>query len=116
LNALDQALLLEPACTFLIYRFVLGAVSNVYRHSHATQVGVSSEIQADSLSIRVTDNGQGFDSTQIEDILKAGHYFFHDIQIRTKQLNGSFQIESKPGDGAWLEITIPVNRDGSFEG
>jgi putative ABC transport system substrate-binding protein len=116
LTALDQAPVLEPACTFLIYRFVRGAVSNVYRHSNASRVRVSSEIMGGKLSIRVSDNGQGFDPTQIEDILKAGHYFFHDIQIRTGQLNGSFQIKSNPGEGALLEISVPVNRDGAATG
>jgi putative tryptophan/tyrosine transport system substrate-binding protein len=109
LAALDQVPVLEPANTFLIYRFVHGAVSNVYRHSKATRVGVSSEIQDNILTIRVSDNGQGFDPTQIENILKAGHYFFHDIHIRTEQLNGSFRIRSNPGEGAQLEISVPVH-------
>jgi len=109
LTALDQAPALEPAYNFLIYRFVRGAISNVFRHSNATQVGISSEIQGGNLLISVSDNGQGFDPTQIEDILKAGHYFFHDIQIRTGQLNGSFQIRSNPGEGARLEINVPID-------
>jgi putative ABC transport system substrate-binding protein len=112
LTALDQAPVLEPATTFLIYRFVRGAVSNVYRHSNATRMDVSGVIQPGTLSIRVSDNGQGFDSTQIEHILEAGHYFFHDIQIRTGQLNGSFQIKSNPGEGTLLEISVPFNEDG----
>jgi putative ABC transport system substrate-binding protein len=111
LAALDQAPVLEPAYTFLIYRFVRGAVSNVYRHSNATRVGVSSDIQDGNLSVRVSDNGQGFDTTRIEEILTTGHYFFHDIQIRTKQLNGGFQIKSNPGQGVHLQISIPVNGD-----
>jgi signal transduction histidine kinase len=75
-------------------------------------VGVTSEIQDGTLSIKVEDNGQGFDSAQIDGFLKAGHYFFHDIQIRTGQLNGSFQIRSNPGEGALLEINVPIHTDG----
>jgi len=42
-------------------------------------------------------------------MIKTGHYFFHDIRIRTGQLNGDFRIRSNHQLGTVLEISLPVN-------
>jgi signal transduction histidine kinase len=112
LSALDQNPKLEPGCIFLVYRFIRGAISNVYRHSQATHMQVSAEICDGQLVLSVSDNGEGFDSSLIENFIKSGHYFFHDIQIRTRQLNGSFMVRSSPEKGTQLQISLPVARNG----
>ena len=111
LSALDQNLPLEPGCIFLTFRFIRGAISNVYRHSQGTHMQVSAEIHDSQLSLCVSDDGQGFDSTIVESFIKSGHYFFHDIQIRTKQLNGNFIVRSFPGQGTHLEVRLPLARN-----
>lgn len=98
----------DPAYNILLYRFVRGAVSNVYRHSHATRVDISANIKGKEFSLCVFDNGQGFDPDQIGQYVEAGHYFFHDIQIRARQLLGDFLINSAPGKGTSLEISLPL--------
>jgi signal transduction histidine kinase len=111
LAALDENLKLEPGCIFLIYRFVRGAVGNVYRHSQATSMQVSAEICDGQLILCVSDNGKGFDLALIESFIKSGHYFFHDIQIRTKQLSGNFLIQSLPEQGTRLQLNLPISRN-----
>jgi len=59
LSALEQTTALEPVYIYLIYRFIRGAVSNVYRHSNATEVNISSRLQGDKLTLQVADNGRG---------------------------------------------------------
>ncbi len=107
-SCLDQELPLESAHIFLIYRFIRGAVSNAYRHSHATHVSVSAKIEKAQLFLSVCDNGTGFEKDQIDGLIEAGHYFFHDIEIRCKQLNGSLRIDSGPGCGTQLQINLPL--------
>jgi ABC-type uncharacterized transport system substrate-binding protein/HAMP domain-containing protein len=111
LSALDQNPKLEPSCIFLIYRFVRGTISNVYRHSQATLMEVSAEICDGQLSLYVSDNGKGFDPLLIENFIKSGHYFFHDIQIRTRQLNGNFIVRSLPERGTQLQLSLPIARN-----
>jgi signal transduction histidine kinase len=108
LAALDQNLKLEPSSIFLIYRFVRGAISNVYRHSGATTLQVSATVCDGQLSLYVADNGNGFEPSRIESFIKAGHYFFHDIQIRTKQLNGFFTVQALPPGGMKLQLSLPL--------
>jgi HAMP domain-containing protein len=110
LAALDQLPDLEPACVFLLYRFAHGAISNVYRHTKASQVAVLADYKEGKLSLRVSDNGCGFDTNQVEQFVKNGHYFFHDIKIRSSQLKGSFRVESKSGYGTTIEVIVPVRQ------
>ncbi len=105
---LDRNLPLGSAYTFLIYRFVRGAASNAYRHSRATEVAVSAEIEQSHLILSVSDNGIGFEAQMIEQLIESGHYFFYDIETRTKQLNGSFTIDSSPGRGTQLHVALPL--------
>jgi signal transduction histidine kinase len=99
---------LEPACSVLLYRFVRGAASNVYRHAHARHIWVKSSHDGLRLNLSVSDDGIGFDPGQIEQFIDQDHYFFHDIQIRARQLGGELSIQSQPGAGASLEISVPV--------
>lgn len=108
LTPLDQVVELEPACVFLLYRFVRGAVSNVYRHANADKIRVHADCVDGMLSLWVMDNGQGFDINKIDQFLMDGHYFFHDIQIRARQLKGEFKVVAQPGTGTVMKVSIPV--------
>jgi signal transduction histidine kinase/ABC-type uncharacterized transport system substrate-binding protein len=108
LDALYQYQIVDHSYVFLIYRFVSGAIINAYRHSQATQINVTADILDNQLSLMVLDNGKGFDPTLIESFINTGHYFFHDIEIRSRQLGGSFLINSEPEKGTCLKITLPL--------
>lgn len=108
LSGLNRVQELEPACSVLLYRFVRGAASNVYRHSQAQHIWVKSAYDGKLLTLSVLDDGIGFNPVQVEQYINQGHYFFHDIQIRARQLGGELVLQSQPGEGACLEIAIPI--------
>ncbi len=107
-SCLDRNLSLGSAYTFLIYRFIRGAVSNTYRHSRAAKVVVSAGIEQSELILSVSDNGVGFDTGAIDALIDSGHYFFYDIETRARQLNGHFKVESSTGCGTQLRVTLPL--------
>jgi len=110
LSGLKSIAGIEQACTVLLYRFVLGAVSNVYRHASAKRVEVEAVQLDDKLIVRVCDDGVGFNTYQIEGFITKGHFFFHDIAVRARQLDGDLQINSADQGGTCLEISLPLNR------
>jgi signal transduction histidine kinase len=108
LSALDDIKASDPSIGMLVYRFVRGAVVNVYEHADADYICIEAERRGDVLLLRMIDDGQGFDVTHIDRFIKKGHYFFHDIQIRAAQLGGTFSVGSERGKGTTLELKVPL--------
>ena len=87
-----------------LYRMVQEALTNVIRHSQATQVDILLELHSNRLILIIEDNGVGFDPT-IEQ--KGGGLGLFGMLERTEMLGGHLVIESKPGKGTTLYIEIP---------
>ena len=82
------------------------AISNAVRHGHPTLVEL--ELDCDHLraSLRVTDNGRGFD---LDDAMDAdGHYGLRGMRERAAQVRGTIVIRSTPGRGTLVEATVPT--------
>jgi signal transduction histidine kinase len=60
-----------------------------------------------NLSLRIADNGRGFDPLS----QSAGHGLVN-MQRRAEKLNGSFEMESLAGQGTTVKIVIPLSRAG----
>ena len=104
---LETVELLPHSCGELA-RLVQEALANVRKHSGATKVAVSLTRAANSLVLTVHDNGRGFDF--------AGRMAAHTlpprerprmIEERARAIGASFSIESIPGSGARLDVTLP---------
>lgn len=88
------------ACTeTCIYRVVQEALANVARHAQATEVSVLLEWRGDKIRGVIEDNGIGFDPDMVDAKTSLGVL---GMQERTQLLNGTFRIESSPGEGAML--------------
>src|SRR5207244_839852 len=94
-----------------VVRIVQEALVNVRKHSRAANVDVKLSRDNDGLSLVIEDDGVGFR-------LEGGHY--EDgrqriawepavIRERVHLLNGTLKIESRPGSGVRLIITIPIS-------
>lgn len=86
------------------YRAVEEALANIARHAQASEVHIGLSLTDDDhLYVRVMDNGVGFDATQIQPGLGTGS-----IEGRVNQLGGSWKISSTPGQGASVEVRLPL--------
>lgn len=52
---------LNPSSALHILRIVQESIANILRHTHATEIHVSTAVHEDGVCIRIGDNGQGFD-------------------------------------------------------
>jgi signal transduction histidine kinase len=87
-----------------ICRILQECVGNISKHSGASEVDVTITYQQE-LKISISDNGKGFNNTENS---RAGIGLMN-ISSRIKGMNGDFKIESKPGKGTTLRISIPLN-------
>jgi signal transduction histidine kinase len=106
----------QPVCRELA-RIVQEALVNVRKHSQAHQVGVRLGVGDSGWKIVIEDDGQGFpfagrfSQEQLDDLGKGPLV----IKERVRLIEGELTIESNPGQGSRLEITIP-QQQGAIHG
>jgi signal transduction histidine kinase len=81
------------------------AVSNMIKHSGASQCTVRCAVDAD-LQLVIRDNGRGV-PMQLDGKLDRGHGMYS-MKHRAKQLQGQCLVESGPGYGTVIRLTIPL--------
>jgi signal transduction histidine kinase len=97
---------LSDAIQLSFYRFLQEALTNVARHSQATQVRVTLLVEPYRLGLRVSDNGRGLDKTQVIRGQGAGLGLLG-MEERFVRVGGALHINSKPGKGATLIAMVP---------
>ena len=76
-------------------------LSNSVRHSGAKNITISVDVATDSLTVDVSDDGNGFESAA------AGNGLVN-LANRAAGLNGSCTITSQPGHGTSLTWFVPL--------
>jgi NarL family two-component system sensor histidine kinase LiaS len=87
-----------------LIRFVQEALSNVARHSQASQVEVALTAGGGQLALSIWDNGSGFESGPETE----NGFGLHTMRERIQQAGGSFSLESQPGQGTRVTARIPI--------
>ena len=89
-----------------LYRIVQEALNNAVRHSGARNAKVAVERLAESIVVRVTDDGHGFDPVRLRGMGILG------MEERVKRLGGTLRVASEPGRGATVTAELPVPAGG----
>lgn len=96
---------LDPERSIAIFRIFQESLTNVTRHSKATNVEAHLEIAEDQLIFRVRDNGKGFDPEEAKAKKSLG---LVGMQERAHLLRGEVRIEGVPGAGTTMILRIPL--------
>jgi two-component system, NarL family, sensor histidine kinase UhpB len=89
-------------------RILREAVSNVIKHSGATHCSLSCLIADGDMQVAVQDNGEGI-PMELDGRLDRGHGLAS-MKQRAKQLQGQCLVESGPGFGTVIRLTLPLDR------
>ncbi|MDQ3929514.1 MAG: GAF domain-containing sensor histidine kinase [Chloroflexota bacterium] len=89
-----------------LYRVAQEALNNVIRHANAKQATIQLVTLRDEVRLIVEDDGKGFDTSLV--YRSNGHYGLIGINERVKLLGGTMRLESSPGTGTRLEVTVPL--------
>jgi signal transduction histidine kinase len=95
-----------------VYRIVEEALTNVMRHASARSVFISLRHAGESLIVVVEDDGAGFEPTQRSLMAGSGMGLLC-MEERARLLDGTVQLESVPGKGTAVRLTLPVPPPGS---
>jgi len=87
----------------IIYRIISEALNNILKHAKASRVEVELNFLDQALTVKVTDNGKGFDM-QKEGRESDG---LRNMNFRAQSLHGKLKIQSAPNQGSCLTLQIP---------
>jgi PAS domain S-box-containing protein len=93
-----------------LFRVVAEALANARRHASAALVNVSLTQRDGKMTLRVSDDGVGFDASCGPDL---GHFGLLEMGERMRAMGGELEIRSAPGRGTTIVGTVPVGARGT---
>lgn len=95
-----------------LFRVAQGLISNILRHAEAKNVLIKIECDPGKAVLYIEDDGIGFDINKITDIEPNGRGAgLFTMRERLRLVGGVGDIESGPGEGTRITVTVPVIRD-----
>jgi signal transduction histidine kinase len=88
-----------------LYRLLQESLANGYRHSGATEQRVDVSHAAGNVDVRIADNGQGFNPTEVAG---AGHLGLAGMRERIEILGGTFSVNSAAGVGTSIHARLSL--------
>ncbi len=112
---MEGSLRLNKDVEIMLYRVTQEAISNALRHGKPSHIVVELIERDDYIHLIVTDDGRGFlvsDVTEISPINRSDEretpsQGLHNIRERAELLKGKLNIQSTPGKGTRLRVSIP---------
>ncbi|MGE5344933.1 MAG: ATP-binding protein [Acidithiobacillales bacterium] len=95
-----------------VFRVVQEALTNVVRHAHAETVLIQMAREEAQLAIEVEDDGRGFDPASVATPESSGRGLgLLGIRERVELLGGHVTIDSAPGQGTRLALSVPLPKE-----
>jgi signal transduction histidine kinase len=92
-----------------MYRIVQEALMNIEKHANATKVVIDVTHTDTNVTIRIEDNGEGFDLQKaMRKTMSTQSMGLRNMRERIELLQGSFFIHSDVGKGTFVEIKAPL--------
>jgi len=100
-----------PESEIAIFRIVQESLSNIWRHSLATQAGIDLTYLPHKLQVKVWDNGKGFSTEQYLDLPHSSESGLGLVGMRERAIviGAILKIISTPGEGCSIELTLPLS-------
>lgn len=92
----------------LLFRATRELLLNAVKHARAKEACVIVQKLEENIQVTVKDNGVGFDGSSFDQIDKrSGGFGLFSIRERLKYIGGSFEIETRKGQGACIRLIAP---------
>jgi signal transduction histidine kinase len=89
-----------------IFFIVSELINNIIKHSNASMAKISIDHYGNQLSIKVFDNGKGFDLSKFNTLEGFG---INQIKSRINGMKGKINIDSKLDMGTIITIEVPIH-------
>ena len=89
------------------FRVIQETLQNIHRHSGATRCSLSIEAVNDQLLVNVSDNGRGFDPSNVKVRARGGSGIIG-MRERAEVIGANLEVDSSSGNGCRVRLMIPV--------
>jgi len=98
---------LSPDVELALFRIVQEALTNISKHAQATEGVIEVEFSPDTIKLRISDNGQGFElPATTDDFAYSGKLGLTGMRERAKLVDGTLKIWSELGKGTTLLLEV----------
>lgn len=98
---------LDSETETILYRIAQEALTNIDKHADASHVTIDVAASADQVTMRIADDGRGFDPEQSATFVREGHYGLAGMGERVAMVRGTVDLHSAPGEGTTLTFSVP---------
>jgi signal transduction histidine kinase len=95
---------LSPAIEIALFRVVQESLTNVAKHAAAARVGLTLSYLDDVVLLDVRDDGRGMTGTGT----RNRGFGLNSMRQRIRSVGGTMEIESTPGEGTAISVTVPA--------
>jgi len=107
---------LPPEVEVGLFRWAQGAMGNIVQHSQARHATISLKHEGDELVLSISDDGAGFDVSQITGIEQSGRGVgLFSMKERMKLLGGNCSVQSQPGQGTTATARVTMSWSAASE-
>ena len=104
---LDGNECMDDTSVTTLFRIVQESLTNIIKHANAKEVMVSIHLERDAIHLTIKDDGVGFNGNA-NPAARKNSFGLIGMQERALILNGCAKIESRPGHGTVVDVSIPV--------
>ncbi len=101
---------LDPPVSTALFRIAQEALINVLKHAAASRVEVTLFFAAKAVSLEVKDDGRGFDRRAVAGAGGTA-WGLVGMEERATLLGGEMELESQPGEGTCVRVSIPYREE-----
>ena len=87
-----------------VFRILQEQLRNIIKHSQATKVLIHFSVSEERVTIKVADNGIGFNPLSIKNGIG-----FSNMKRRVEIISGKLAIEATPNEGCTILVVIPID-------
>lgn len=112
-NEDEMEMELHPDVSIALFRIFQESLTNIMKHSQASEVRVVIRNSQERIDLTIRDNGRGFSQ---EARAKPRSFGLRGIQERVVHFGGEVNISSAPGQGVTVAVSIPHTQDDAPDG
>ncbi len=96
----------RPAGQTMLYRAARELLGNVAKHARANRIRVELNRVGDTVTLRVSDDGIGFDPAILAERVAQGHIGLASVEAGIEAMGGSVRLDTAPGTGTTVTVTL----------